>query len=289
MPIAWNTAELKYPRRGSDFTIWAPSDGGGVAVILDLIGQTASWGLKRHVTRIERDLDRLAQVWTDLPPDDAGSAFREWILSTNAEIHEVVSREDARNPEPGGFSMAAAFIQHGHGHVHWLGDCRAYRVDTAGPACELLTRDHNKLQTVMTDQTDFAFLQNEMQEFSRSMHYYWGHPDQERIRKVLADQPGPSALTASQGLLLLSDGMFLPIVRSLLDLNCFRLSEHDFRLDEWMGRFLGSGDYFNPEEPRETPWEDVLNELADFTRRYTNRKARYRDDMAGICVYSTGS
>jgi hypothetical protein len=132
----------------------------------------------------------------------------------------------------------------------------------------------------MQEEDTYVFLKNEMQELSRTLSTFWGVPNQEAAEATLDNNIVYRDLLPGDCVMLITDGVFIPILRSLLDKANFRLHRKQFYLEPWLTEMIANGGYMDGRSCR-----DLLPDVVDRARHYASRKSRYQDDIAGIAVH----
>lgn len=129
-------------------------------------------------------------------------------------------------------------------------------------------------------------MQNELSQLSRHLSSYWGMANEKMIEEIFEEEVKHIELNAGEVLLFLTDGIYLPIVRSLMDQTNYHLSVDDYYLEHWLEEFIRSAGYTNSEK-KDKRIEDLLPDLADYCTQYTANRKRYRDDIAAIQIYAS--
>ena len=194
--------------------------------------------------------------------------------------------------KPIGFCLAMALTYGNKLQCKWLGDCRIYHLRPNSdpgkrPHVTLLTVDHNRLHDVMKTEETYTFLKNEMTELSRSLTLYLGKPEQGTIDSFLKEkQQNIIEIQPRDCILLLTDGTYLPLIRSMLDMSHFQLTNEQFILEKWFTNFLHEGIFFQSGNSPDR-WREIIPELIQAVEKYTGRKTRYKDDIAAITLHVT--
>lgn len=240
--------------------------------------------MRRFLHRLKRDFK--ASCLENVAPDIAAmdKQISEFISTQNRAIWE---ENDPAPDRPIGFCMAMAMVCNRMVRCKWLGDCRIYHIrpprDAGGRiVVKLLSHDQNMLCRNIEENESYTFLKNEMTELSRTLLLYWGKPEQLIVQQTLSEQSQETELAPRDLLLLLTDGLFLPLIRAKLDLSNYNLTKDEFTLEEWLSSFLERGAFFDPS--RADRWQEVVPALMETTEQYTGRKTRYRDDMAAVVM-----
>lgn len=280
------------PRRGSDYAFCVAREraAGPVAIcgVLDTMGDvriknTRGFfrGLEQRCADLVRD-ERIA----DLPA--LVDRLRAEIVQRNGEIGPAY--EDGEETVFG-FCLAFAALFANRVSVLWLGDCRAYllrRVSTdpstnaTRPWVFSLTKDHNQLHALLEKEKEYTFLKNELSDLSRRLTCFWGMQDEHLLKDVLNHPHEPTALRPDDTLLLMTDGLYLPIVRYTMELRNFRLTADEYSLRYWLQQFLTDG-RFGQDEGHD--WPELLDGLKRACFRVISRKPRYRDDIAAVMLH----
>jgi serine/threonine protein phosphatase PrpC len=270
------------PPWGSDYAICLSRRGGAEAAaacaIIDTIGDSSRIKTVGVVSLFERKLDAILRTRAndDLPA--LGRRVREAMLRVDDAILRIGPRPDHK---VFGFCAAVGLVRGQALQVFWLGDCRAYVVRAAAggvPAVECLTRDHNDLNDILQRNGEYEFLKSEMPELSRKLTWYWGSPDRPGLESLLAAQERIVALPPGDAVLFLTDGVYLPILRSLMELAHFRLDGRAYYLEDWMGRFLHKRGCVQAGGGLDLA--RAHRELVAASRESTARHRRYRDSIA---------
>ncbi len=275
------TSIVKNPRHGSDYALHhtAQTGGGRRAVIaaIDTIGQSATGPMKKFISRFDDALGKIIAS-EDLASMDAD--VTDLILRGNAELAPM--NRDKRDIF--GFCITVCIIRNRECRLMQLGDCRAWLLEHQpgqNPAAKLLTRDQNSLAMTLETEQEYTFLSNELLELSRTLHGYWGKPDQENAKNMLEGSKRTIELPERCCLFVSTDGIFLPLIRALLDLGNYKLTQEQFSLEPWLANFLDTGEYLI----RPGQWQQLVPEMIHLAERYTMRKPRYRDDMAAVTAW----
>jgi len=287
------SAKYKRPRFGSDYNICCTSgkneSARSIAMVLDTIGHDPIKNLRRFLRTVQSDINKTCrdEAHTDL--SELHDAVLPHIIAHNEHIW---SKNPMEKRKPVGFCLAMALIYGNKLRCKWLGDCRIYHLRPNSdpgkpPHVTLVTVDHNRLQEVMKKEETYTFLKNEMTELSRSLTLYWGKPEQTIIETVLKEQQqAVIEIQPRDCILLLTDGAYLPLVRSMLDLSHFQLTNEQFILENQFSEFLYKGGYIQPENGSDR-WKEIIPDIIQSVEKYTGRKSRYKDDIAGIALRVT--
>jgi len=274
----------KRPRAGSDYSlaITHSKNGHDLAIFtaLDTIGRPSFRGMKRLIKDIERGFKEVLRQDGIDSIDALAKAMRDEILRLNKVLQELTD-------EPlFGFGMATLIVFDNRCRSLWLGDCRSYliRPTTGALKVRCLTRDQNKLCDAISEKESYVFLQNEFQELSRTLNCFWGMRQEEHVAATLDQQVESFELQPRDILLVLTDGVFLPICRSLLEFTNYRITWDDFTLENWLTNFIDGGGYLPPKGGPDQ-YKAVLRDLIIQAEKFTSRKSRYRDDIACVAAY----
>jgi serine/threonine protein phosphatase PrpC len=291
MPI--QTTGFVYPPKSSDYRLCAQSEDGAVVVaaVLDTIGRPKVRGLPAVVDGLGEGFRRLVERDEAREFDSLKSAVHEVIAGTNDLV--IGLRQGAGAAGILGYCLALAAGVGERFFTIRLGDCRAYRVDPPRPnrlaAVRCLHADQNMLnELVETHLPRFPegvqLFRSELLEYSRRLTGYVGIPA-EGLRAILEGQTAELDLTDGRGVLLLTDGCFLPVIRSRLkDMN-YRIDRDALYLESWMAEFLGRQGPFTGGAEN---WDAALDALKEGCLQSSRSRGRYRDDMAAAAVFAVG-
>jgi serine/threonine protein phosphatase PrpC len=176
-----------------------------------------------------------------------------------------------------------------------MGDCRAYHFsweldeDSGKQGCRVkaLTRDNNTLTSKLMeveeneDQESFELMKNELLELSRQLKLYMGISNDENFAQEIARQTISLELDEDDALLLMTDGMYMPIVRHNIANTNFHLTMDMHYLEDWFALYIDNGNYLLNHDGVER-WDALARDIRKSCIKYTNTKHRYRDDMAVI-------
>ncbi|HQQ05014.1 MAG TPA: PP2C family serine/threonine-protein phosphatase [Kiritimatiellia bacterium] len=281
---ALETSGIKKPRSGSDYALHHTALNGaerrGVIAAIDTIGQSATGPMKKFISAFDRELGEIISNGRAGTLDELDAAVTELLLRSNSALLPL--NRDRRDIF--GFCITLCLMHGSECRVMQLGDCRAYllehRPDRA-PAATMLTRDQNSLAMVMAVEKEYTFLSNELLELSRTLHGYWGKPDTENVRAALENSKRTVELPEPCCVFAATDGIFLPLIRGLLDLNNYRLTEEQFSLEAWLVNFLDTGGHLlHPGQ-----WQHLVPDMIHLAEQYSAKKPRYRDDIAAATAW----
>ena len=178
-----------YPRQSSDIVLAAesadPAWPARVFAACDMIGRPGvlQWG--HYMRRVERDLR--AAVNRERPVDlEALTALVRRVLRTHNEIVRLIRQRHDHTAF--GFCLAVAAIWGSEARIHWLGDCRAYRL--RGGRVQCLTRDQNRLQAAVEEAGDkgLTLFINEMASLSHQLDGFLGMEGEAEMDALLDAQ-----------------------------------------------------------------------------------------------------
>lgn len=280
------------PRSGSDFAIVLRRPDLEkemiVATVLDTIGHPKGSKLGRFIPKIEK---RLKTALFDDSVTDLSTlrqAVHLAIRDINREINEMHKRVDV---SIFGYCMSMVLICGNEYHPLWLGDCRTYHIqeNQQQTSVRCLTDDQNMLNETLRnreldeDQTnDYTFFRNEMLQLSRTLICHWGAPPETDIFDRLESEQEIFTLAPDDTILLITDGLYLPALRRLLELTNFKLNREQFYLQDWFERFFSDGRYGLSGSSKD--WKTLIPDLFGEARKYSHKKNRYKDDKACIAI-----
>lgn len=278
------TAETRKPRSGSDYALQHTAQIGedrvAILAVLDTIGQAPTGPMKKFIGRFDDALGEIMRGFAPVTLEAMEATVTDLILQGNAEL--VPMNREKRDIF--GFCITVCIIHNRECRIMQLGDCRAWLMEHqpgGNPSAKMLTRDQNSLAMVMEAEGEYTFLSNELLELSRTLHFYWGKPDQDSVKAALEKSKRAFQLSERCCLFLSTDGVFLPLIRGLLDLSNYKLTREQFSLEPWLVNFLDTGEYLI----RPGQWQQLAPEMIHLAERYTARKPRYRDDMAAVTAW----
>lgn len=260
-----------------------------VTMVLDTIGHHPIRHVRRFLRSVRADAARICADESHGNLEDMDQALTERILAHNEYIWRNNPMENSR---PAGFCLATAV---GFGNTlrcKWLGDCRVYHLrpdPTPGnpPAVTLLSTDHNRLYELVATEGTYTFLKNEMTEMSRSLTLYWGKPEQPLIENILTQQQQATIeMQPRDCVVLLTDGGFLPLVRSAMERSHFKLTKEQFRLEDILATFIDKEQFFQADAAADR-WREIVPAIMRSIEKITNRKSRYKDDIAAVTLRAT--
>ena len=82
--------------------------------------------------------------------------------------------------------------------------------------------------------------------------------------------------------ILMTDGIFLPIVRDIVGINA-NVSKEDFYMENWLKEFLYFGGYFHPLSMNGKS-RSLIKDLLNRVRNFSSLHKHYRDSIAAIAV-----
>jgi serine/threonine protein phosphatase PrpC len=281
------------PWLGSDFAFCVPSRAGAnpaaIFGVVDTIGTFHALILRAFIRRIIRKIRHELLVIDS--PERLSAAVINVLMAQNQSL---LALKRGPTEEPLGFCVALGGITGNQCLISSLGDCRAYRITPpvashTAPRVTCLTRDHNGIQTVLQDYADTprVFLKNELHERGRLLSKFWGKYNDEELRAELQQGQVRFELNTQEGLMLMTDGLYLPMVHSIMRNGGYRLSARDYYLEPWLSDFISRGEYLQGEPDLRPNWQSLLVNLFSFARDYTAKRPRYRDDMAILMLFQT--
>ncbi len=282
------------PKTGSDFAfaVLNATDDPPRSVVgaIDTIGELHQrFGvLRKFVIRFENMLRDMLDDPASGDLETLDRMIRERVLALNQEVAGLFRRRDKG---VSGFCMAMACMVGHRCSAIWVGDSRAYRIglrpdpETGRPRVETkaLTTDQNGLATRLEGKERHIFLRGELQELSKRLVCYWGHPNDERVAQTLREERSVADLLPGDVALAMTDGIYLPIIRSILYQQNFIMNLRDFYLEDWLSNFMQSRGYFDPDGP---DWKSLSTDLIRHVLKYTSVKRRYRDSIAIGCIHA---
>ncbi|MBU0677257.1 MAG: protein phosphatase 2C family protein [Verrucomicrobia bacterium] len=268
------------PARSSDEPFFAEDTRGGltrvVFGVVDTIGKPRSRQLKTFVAGLQRSAVQILKSSSATSLDELADDASGFLLKGNAEISSM-----KRSPRDSlfGLCVSLTIVVEKQFRVLSLGDCRTYHV--SGDKSQCLTRDHNELASILEREEKYALLQNELSELSRTLTCHWGTPVTAQLDDVFAHSLSGS-MEDGDLLITFTDGVYLPVVRSVMDLTNCALTRDNYYLEYWMSRVAA--------EVRKRHGSDFA--LQDFTGALLEhcavssgfRRKRYRDDIAVVAV-----
>lgn len=278
---------LRKPHFSSDYSFFLESKKQGQATaafaVLDTIGRPGRHTVHQVIRSLEQRCRVLMRDRSVADASDMLQPLREEMLEGN----RVLCALNRDTPERVlGLCLFLGVLDAGGLHYLWLGDCRAYRLsfEHGEPAVRCLTEDHNRLhKTLEAAPASYTFLKNEFSELSRTLTGYWGMPSEDdlitllgRCTRTIEWRPGDVALA-------MTDGLYLPILRALMEHQQSQLNREEYYLEEWLNRFLREGRFAAIPSP-DRRIKKILRALARYTRGFLRFMPRYRDDIAALGV-----
>jgi len=277
------------PRGSSDYGLAAvhAADGhmSGIYAVTDLIGHPIMLRFGKYMTAVQRDFQELLRR---APPGDLDAlttAVAREIAARNARIRELRA---VKSRGAFGFCLCLAVVCDDACRIFQLGDARAYalrrRADPGGtPGVVPLTSDQNQIQRLLVERRgEMVLFRNELVELSKQLECYWGHPDDATVRRTLevAAAAPPLPLPAGDALLMMTDGLYLPLVRRRMDATNFRLTPEDYYLAPWFAEWFAA----RAADAAPPDWTALKDDLLRDTETWCRRKPRYRDDIAVLLL-----
>ena len=279
-----------YPRRSSDFCLCALRPPRALFGVSDMIGHPEGLRWRNYMRVLARDLRRLIE-------GDAGAGLAELqarltghLLWHDQQIFEFRQRHDRA---AFGFCVLFVFLEGVAGRLHWLGDCRAYRITRSprDPAdgsrrfrVRCLTRDHNALAALVEDRGEITLFRDEMIEQAKRLNAFLGLGVEEHNRELLTRATPIEPLTTDDCLLLMTDGLYVPHLRASLDGLNFHLNHERLYLESWLARLLEEADRRIPDD-EPNYWSELATILVEETLKLVRHRRHYRDDMALTGIY----
>lgn len=276
------------PRHGSDFCLHALARHGertaAVLGVADTIGQP------RQVRELAAFIRRFAARLQERVADPDGSrldALTEGVAADLLAGNDELRRIGGDPADPFGFSVVLGVFDEARGRLFHLGDCRAYLVGprAGNPQAPIiarcLTRDHNALHEILQRQARHVFLKSELLDYSRRLEYYWGMPGESTLEDLVRRQTASVELAPNCGLLMMTDGLYLPLIRELLYHVNFTMSAEQYYLGPWFEFYFAQHPYFRDGVLLEN-WNTLLSDLLQRCAHYTAIKRRYRDSIAAL-------
>ncbi len=274
-----------HPRSSSDYCLMAashdPACPARVLAACDMVGRPGVlyWG--NYMRRVERDLQTMLDAEYPADLDALTALVRRVIRHHNALVRAIRQRHDRT---AFGFCLVLAAVWGDVARVHWLGDCRAYRI--RGTAAQCLTRDQNRLMRTVEEAQDhpLTLFISEMAELSHRLEGFLGMDDDTAMDALLDAQDVRVRLDGETALLLATDGLFMPLIRQRMDATYHRITPAELLAESEIGRILAEAD----EAPAETlavRWRHRAEHLAANAVRGGWRHRRYRDDIAFILLH----
>ncbi len=276
-----------FPANSSDFCLEAiapdPAVPAAVYAACDMIGRPQILPWRNYMRRVRRDLQTALAAE---PPRglDALTALARRVLRLHNELVRAIRERHDRSAF--GFCLAMAAVFAGEARIHWLGDCRAYAVDANGPRC--LTRDQNRLQIAVAGRTaedPLILFKSEMMELSRHLDGFLGMNDEAALDALLDAQDVRFRFGPGAGLLLTTDGLYMPVVRERMDATNHRITEAELYVEQPLAEIFAAAD----REPVRTAAERWMNRAACAARTAVDigrRRPHYRDDIAMILLHA---
>lgn len=246
--------------------------------VADMIGRPLHLTWRNYMKSAEPMIQKAFLKRNPVTLDERDSFLQEQLLHHSAMIREIARRHDR---SAFGFCIAFAAVAGSRCRIHWLGDCRAYRLRRSAadsPAWEslALTRDHNALDALIRTEGEHTLFRNEMQEISRNLSCFLGM-DPEVVKTELLAQQVELELEPNDCLWMVTDGVYAPLLRVLLDRTRDRLDLPGLYLEGFLPEWLND----QPEtDDFEIPWETLTRRLVRDVEIYTRRHASCRDDIA---------
>jgi len=278
-----------FPRRSSDYCLEAvasdPAVPAAVYAACDMIGRPQILPWRNYMRRVRRDLQ--AALDADSPRDlDAVTALTRRALRHHNELVRAIRERHDRSAF--GFCLALAAVYAGEVRIHWLGDCRAYAVGAEGPRC--LTRDQNRLQAAVAGRKDdnpLVLFRSDIMDLSRHLDGFLGMYDEAAMDALLDRQDVRLRLAPGTGLLLTTDGLYMPMVRERMDATNHRIAEADLYIETPLGNVFAEADR-RPAADAAGRWMNRAACAAAAAVDIGRRRPRYRDDIAMILLHADG-
>lgn len=291
-PVEYFT--FTHPKRSSDFCIRAAApktDGVTPTVfgVADMIGHPTGLRWRNYMHVFERQMSRALRAAPPRNPEELHRIVLDQLAWQSAQIHRFRSAHDR-----GAFGfcvcMAEAFGR--LVRVAWLGDCRAYLLRRHGngpdaPASfevRCLTEDHNELTPLLRAEEETVLFKHELVERSKRLSRFLGIEDDAAVRETLEQSHTDLELGPGECLILLTDGIYMPHVRQLVEGANDRFTADRYRLESWLAGTLEKADARIP-DGEANYWQELVTILLEMTLDHTKRNRRRRDDMALTGLY----
>lgn len=246
--------------------------------VTDMIGRPSGLRWRNYMKTAVRLIQKEFLSATPDSLEDRAAFLRNQLLHHGRMIREIALSHDRT---AFGFCFAGAAVSGSRCRIHWLGDCRAYRLrrTPGNPTvwdCLALTRDHNALDVMIRAEGERTLFRNEMQELSRNLGGFLGM-EEEPARAELDRQQVEVELGPEDCLLMVSDGVHGPLLRVGLDRTRDRLDLQGLYLDPLLKDWLAS----QPEtDDPVVDWEPMIQALVRDVELYVRRHPDCRDDIA---------
>lgn len=283
-----------HPRRSSDFCLRAAGPAAGdvtpvVYGVADMIGHPTGLRWSSYMGVFERQLKRVLRAGAPADPEALHRIVLDFLAEQSVRLNRFRSVHDR---SAFGFCVCMAECFGRRVRVVWLGDCRAYRLRRRGrgrdvPAvfeAECLTEDHNDIARLVREGEGTILFKHELVERSKCLNRFLGIDDDDAVRDTLARSHLDLELGPGECLVLLTDGVYMPHVRQLVENASERLTMDRYRLETWLCAMLADVDQHIPSvEP--DYWEELVSIFLEQTLAHTRRHRRFRDDMALVGIY----
>lgn len=277
-----------FPRRSSDYCLAAVASTAVPAAIYaacDMIGRPQILPWRNYMRRVQRDLEAALDA---APPRDldAVTALTRRVLRHHNELVRAIRERHDRSAF--GFCLALAAVFAGEVRIHWLGDCRAYAIGAEGPRC--LTRDQNRLQAAVAGRKEdnpLVLFKSDIMDLSRHLDGFLGMYDETAMDALLDGQDVRLRLAPGEGLLLTTDGLYMPMVRERMDRTNHRITEADLYIESPLAEVFAQADR-RPAADAAGHWMNRAERVVATAVNIGRRRTRYRDDIAMILLHATG-
>lgn len=274
-----------HPRRSSDYCLEVeaadPACPARIYAACDMIGRPSVlfWG--NYMKRVERDLQAAVDAERPGNLEAVVRIARRALRRHNELVRAIRTRHDR---SAFGFCLALAAIHGAEARVHWLGDCRAYEIRNGAFRC--LTRDQNKLQAAVAAAGDqpLVLFRSDIQELSRHLEGFLGMYDEAAMDALLDAQSARMTLAPGAALMLVSDGLYMPMVRERMEATNYRLSLADLYAEEILGALWAQSDRA-PAADEADRWMQRASAIVTNAVRIGRRRRHYRDGIAMLLAY----
>lgn len=283
MSGALHAFRLSRPRRSSDACLLVRDAAGEPLVggVCDMIGRPAGLAWRHYARTAQRQIQRALKRTAAGSLDALCDTLRDEFRKQNLQIREAARRHDR---SAFGFCAAFAARRADRFRVISLGDCRVYRLRAPPPGatgpfcCESLTRDHNALERAVRESGGLTLFRDEILRLGKRLDVFLG-ADPRRVEEVLRAEGREWTLGPRELLLLVSDGVYVPLLRALMDRTVDRMGPGDLYLESFLAEWLSGRPEAGASPP---PWERWVRRLVRDAESYAALHPAYRDDMAAM-------
>ncbi len=284
------STSLIYPtRNSSDYCAFFGGGANPVSVgfVADTIGDPGVSGLDKFIQHFFEETAEAVMRADPVDVDDAGVLLSKRLIESTQSLAML----NKKNKPIFGYCLVAAICMHNVYKIYWLGDSRAYHVswhrsDTDELRFRCLTEDHNMMHALIEKHEETQLLQNELMDLSHQLTAHWGMPA-ERVKPVLEQQSVKGEMAPGEALLLMTDGIFLPLVRSLTMHQHYRINANILYLNEHLDGLL-TDLLMECSDSSDLP-QHLLLKMQEQSQAFTQRKVRYKDDMASLLIYESAN